>query len=176
MNWPPEQWVECTACDGSGIQTFRVTVYEHGCGFPHDDSDERPCPHCFGRGGWIDDVQADSEDEMMKALEADGEKLRQLTGEDHGPFDEPLGKYPYRAGALEATLRKARETLAFVHTDVKSAVNRDKITHTLESIDDLMSKIAFIDNPQPEASNDVNDAFARGEEALGVTYPRQFGE
>jgi hypothetical protein len=23
--------------------------------------------------------------EMMKALEADGEKLRQLTGEDHGP-------------------------------------------------------------------------------------------
>jgi hypothetical protein len=28
--------------------------------------------------------------EMMAALEADGEKLRQLTGEDHGPyFDEP---------------------------------------------------------------------------------------
>lgn len=26
---------------------------------------------------------------MMKALEADGEKLRQLTGEDHGPFDFP---------------------------------------------------------------------------------------
>lgn len=26
------------------------------------------------------------DDEMMKALEADGEKLRQLTGEDHGPF------------------------------------------------------------------------------------------
>ncbi len=24
--------------------------------------------------------------EMIKALEADGEKLRQLTGEDHGPF------------------------------------------------------------------------------------------
>jgi hypothetical protein len=23
--------------------------------------------------------------EMMKALEADGEKLRQMTGEDHGP-------------------------------------------------------------------------------------------
>ena len=28
--------------------------------------------------------------EMMRALEADGEKLRQLTGEDHGPvFIEP---------------------------------------------------------------------------------------
>lgn len=24
--------------------------------------------------------------EMMAALEADGEKLRQMTGEDHGPF------------------------------------------------------------------------------------------
>lgn len=27
-----------------------------------------------------------SEDDFMAALEADGEKLRQLTGEDHGPF------------------------------------------------------------------------------------------
>jgi hypothetical protein len=26
------------------------------------------------------------DDDMMKALEADGEKLRQMTGEDHGPF------------------------------------------------------------------------------------------
>lgn len=25
--------------------------------------------------------------EMMRALEADGEKLRQLTGEDHGPWE-----------------------------------------------------------------------------------------
>jgi len=31
------------------------------------------------------------DEEMMKALEADGEMLRSLTGEDHGPvfFDEP---------------------------------------------------------------------------------------
>lgn len=29
------------------------------------------------------------DEEMIKALEADGEKLRQLTGEDHGPwFDD----------------------------------------------------------------------------------------
>lgn len=27
--------------------------------------------------------------EMMRALEADGEKLRQLTGEDHGPIFVP---------------------------------------------------------------------------------------
>jgi len=26
------------------------------------------------------------DDEMMKALEADGEYLRQMTGEDHGPY------------------------------------------------------------------------------------------
>ena len=26
------------------------------------------------------------DDKMRKALEADGEKLRQLTGEDHGPY------------------------------------------------------------------------------------------
>ena len=30
--------------------------------------------------------------EMQRALEADGEKLRQLTGVDHGPFFE-FGKY-----------------------------------------------------------------------------------
>lgn len=28
--------------------------------------------------------------EMMRALEADGDKLRQLTGEDHGPWDHAL--------------------------------------------------------------------------------------
>lgn len=27
-----------------------------------------------------------SDHEMQRALEADGEKLRQLTGEDHGPY------------------------------------------------------------------------------------------
>jgi hypothetical protein len=32
--------------------------------------------------------------EMMAALEADGEKLRQMTGEDHGPV------FPQRASAM----------------------------------------------------------------------------
>jgi hypothetical protein len=36
--------------------------------------------------------------EMMKALEADGEKLRQLTGEDHGPFELPDEFEGLRAG------------------------------------------------------------------------------
>lgn len=40
----------CSHCSGSGVEVFRVTVYEHGCGFPHDDSDERPCPACNGEG------------------------------------------------------------------------------------------------------------------------------
>lgn len=37
------------------------------------------------------------DEELMRALEADGEKLRQLTGRDHGPWfdteptDEELG-------------------------------------------------------------------------------------
>jgi len=37
--------------------------------------------------------------EMQKALEADGEKLRQLTGEDHGPFSlerfDEASNHPY---------------------------------------------------------------------------------
>jgi hypothetical protein len=43
-------FVPCDNCDGSGIIARRVTVYEHGCGVPHDDTDERPCPKCDGTG------------------------------------------------------------------------------------------------------------------------------
>ena len=32
--------------------------------------------------------------DMQRALELDGEKLRQLTGEDHGPWDEYPGQAP----------------------------------------------------------------------------------
>lgn len=35
--------------------------------------------------------------EMMKALEADGEKLRHLTGEDHGPWFIADEQYPGQA-------------------------------------------------------------------------------
>jgi hypothetical protein len=42
--------VDCDHCDGSGIIARRVSVYEHGCGVPHDDTDERPCPKCDGTG------------------------------------------------------------------------------------------------------------------------------
>jgi hypothetical protein len=40
----------CVLCDGSGVIRRRVTVYEHGCGFPHDDTEESPCPKCDGTG------------------------------------------------------------------------------------------------------------------------------
>jgi hypothetical protein len=43
-------FVDCDHCDGSGVIAQRVTVYEHGCGVPHDDTDERPCPKCDGTG------------------------------------------------------------------------------------------------------------------------------
>jgi DnaJ-class molecular chaperone len=56
---PPQQWTECPACDGQGYTVHRVTVYEHGCGFPHDDGEERKCERCSGFGGWIEDRQPD---------------------------------------------------------------------------------------------------------------------
>ncbi len=40
----------CAACDGRGYQARRVTVYEHGCGVPHDDTEEIPCAECDGTG------------------------------------------------------------------------------------------------------------------------------
>jgi hypothetical protein len=48
---------DCPACDGYGVTAHRVTVYEHGCGFPHSDTDERPCERCGGAGYIEDDVE-----------------------------------------------------------------------------------------------------------------------
>jgi hypothetical protein len=56
---PPQTWFECGACDGAGIIGRRVTVYEHGCGFPHDDTEEETCGQCNGAGGYLDDVLPD---------------------------------------------------------------------------------------------------------------------
>jgi hypothetical protein len=55
----PQQWFRCDACNGSGVEAFAIRVYEPGCSFAHDSSDERPCERCRGNGGWIDDVEAD---------------------------------------------------------------------------------------------------------------------
>jgi DnaJ-class molecular chaperone len=37
-------------CEGSGVETFNIVVYEPGCYFTHDSTDERPCPECNGNG------------------------------------------------------------------------------------------------------------------------------
>lgn len=55
----PEQWVEREVCGGEGMTVHRVTVYEHGCGFPHDDTDERLCVECNGCGGRFEGVAPD---------------------------------------------------------------------------------------------------------------------
>jgi len=57
---PPLELVECTACDGEGHTVHRISVYEHGCGFPHDDSEERPCDKCGGLGWYLDDAKSNS--------------------------------------------------------------------------------------------------------------------
>lgn len=54
----PEEWITCDLCEGSGVIAYRVTVYEPGCGFPHDDADERPCNSCGGAGGWVADAES----------------------------------------------------------------------------------------------------------------------
>ena len=46
----PLQTQTCEACDGSGVEVYGVTIFEHGCGFHHDSTDERPCRECEGRG------------------------------------------------------------------------------------------------------------------------------
>ena len=56
---PPQRWYDCPTCGGEGYTVHRITVYEHGCGFPHDDSEERPCENCKGAGGFLDDETPD---------------------------------------------------------------------------------------------------------------------
>lgn len=50
-------FVECSVCNGSGVEAFLVRVFEHGCGFAHDDTDERPCRQCDGNG--LEEVDAE---------------------------------------------------------------------------------------------------------------------
>lgn len=42
--------ISCPACDGYGKQGRRITIYEHGCGFGHDDVEEWDCDECEGTG------------------------------------------------------------------------------------------------------------------------------
>ena len=64
MEWPdykdvPMQWFVCDACDGYGYEGRTVTVYDPGCAWPRQDTEEWPCSHCGGDGGWIGEVEPD---------------------------------------------------------------------------------------------------------------------
>lgn len=55
--------------------------------------------------------------DMMRALEADGEKLRQLTGKDHGPWEAPVARVEI-AGDATIYLGDCRELLTTLgHVD-----------------------------------------------------------
>ncbi len=55
----PQQWYVCEECGGEAVFAYRVTVYEHGCGFPHDDTAEKKCGCCNGEGGYWADAEGD---------------------------------------------------------------------------------------------------------------------
>jgi hypothetical protein len=55
----PEFLADCPDCGGDGIIRTAIQVYEHGCGFPHDDVDERPCQSCNGLGWFIWEAEGD---------------------------------------------------------------------------------------------------------------------
>lgn len=50
MSPAPEILVDCAECGGDGYTVHRIRVYEHGCGFAHDDTEERRCDACNGVG------------------------------------------------------------------------------------------------------------------------------
>ena len=66
--------------------------------------------------------------EMMKALEADGEKLRQLTGEDHGPWTTLDMIYD----ALARNQISAREAIEQVLYHPEYGGNRDDAESLVE--------------------------------------------
>lgn len=68
--------IPCEYCGSEGriLRGHPNDPYPRDCG---------PCPVCEGTGSEVIEVEPLTMDE---ALEADGEKLRQLTGEDHGPW------------------------------------------------------------------------------------------
>lgn len=55
----PQQEYTCKTCGGSGVIARRITVYEHGCGFPHNDTEELKCEQCDGFGTYVADMEAD---------------------------------------------------------------------------------------------------------------------
>lgn len=55
----PEFLQDCAACDGRGHIVKGVRVYEAGCGFAHDDTEEIPCGACGGIGFFVCEAEGD---------------------------------------------------------------------------------------------------------------------
>jgi hypothetical protein len=75
--------IECPECGGEGGHET-LTHYDprngEPCGY------WTTCGVCEGKREVEITVEPITLDDLDAALEADGEKLRQLTGEDHGPW------------------------------------------------------------------------------------------
>lgn len=59
--------VLCEACGSEGYERETVWVYEHGCGFAHEDvvlNYNRPCSYCEGTGGEIIETEPIDEDDL----------------------------------------------------------------------------------------------------------------
>lgn len=56
----PETLSECSQCCGEGVLRQTVWVYEHGCGYPHEDVEELPCQACNGAGFFLCEVEPDN--------------------------------------------------------------------------------------------------------------------
>lgn len=82
--WPDSgriSFVVCERCGGDGGWSVEHTHNPFTDRIGYRDV---VCPDCDGAG----EIEVEFAPLTMdEALEADGEKLRQLTGEDHGPFD-----------------------------------------------------------------------------------------
>lgn len=77
-------------------------------------------------------------DEMRRALEADGEKLRGLTGRDHGPFDlmEFLKQTGSDAVDLEIQARRDRSKRLTEEGTARLEQFRDTDEQTRQMLDD----------------------------------------
>lgn len=64
----PEVFVECAHCGGDGVIRKSIWVYEHGCGFGHEDVLEAPCRFCNGAGGFLCEAAGDRLEQIEEAI------------------------------------------------------------------------------------------------------------
>lgn len=76
--WEEAHRPVCQTCGDSGVIVKRVTVYEIGCGFPHDDEIERPCPECRGPDP---DLLRDDRNERIQLAKEDDLRSSRKQGE-----------------------------------------------------------------------------------------------